>query len=206
MKKIVLALALGILITAAIGTYAQNTQADIAHSLVRLHVVANSDSPEDQAVKLQVRDAVIAAMSDKISAAITPQEAQTIITDNLDYINGVANDTLRINGFEYSANATVGTYLFPTKQYANITLPPGDYDALRIVLGSGGGQNWWCVMFPPLCFTDQASGELSADSMDILKQSMSRGSYELISETSSGEMPVQFKFRLLELWDEMIHW
>jgi len=206
MKKIIFALALGILITAAIGAYAQNTQNDIAHSLVRLHIVANSDSAEDQAVKLQVRDAVIAAMGDKLESAKTPQEAQDIINDNLEFIESIADEVLKHNDFDYTATAMVGNFSFPTKKYANITLPPGNYDALRIVLGGGGGQNWWCVMFPPLCFTDQASGKVSDEDMTMLKNSMSADSYELITNTDNGEMPVQFKFKLLELWDEVVHW
>lgn len=124
----------------------------------RLHVVANSDSDEDQQVKLKVRDAVLEATKDGILECKNAKEAEEYIDENLEIIVATANDTLEENGFDYSAQAAVGTYHFPDREYQGVTYPEGDYRALRVELGDGDGQNWWCVMFPPLCIS-----ELTAD-------------------------------------------
>jgi len=120
----------------------------------RLHVIANSDSDEDQAVKMQVRDAVLEATKSGILECESAHEAQEYIEDNLEIIEKTANETLTENGFDYSAKAQVGTFRFPEKTYQDITYPAGDYQALEVTLGSGEGHNWWCVMFPPLCLTE----------------------------------------------------
>lgn len=202
MKKFIIALAIGIAITTAIGVYAQTTSDNIASSLVRLHIVANSDSTEDQAVKLKIRDAVIQAMAEKFDGASTPEEAERIISENIPSIVQIANRELSANGMDYRAQATLGNFEFPVKQYANITLPAGNYDALRIVLGSGEGHNWWCVMFPPLCFVDDTRGTAPESSQELLEKNMSHDSYDIITASEDSTMPVQFKFKLLELWND----
>lgn len=202
MKKFVLAFAIGIAITTAIGAYAQTTSDNIANSLVRLHIVANSDSTEDQAVKLKVRDAVIQAMSEKFTDAATPEEAERIISENIPTIIQIANRELAASGMNYCAQAMLGNFEFPVKQYANITLPAGNYDALRIVLGSGEGHNWWCVMFPPLCFVDDTKGVAPESSQQLLQENMTQNSYDIITATDDSALPVQFKFKLLELWND----
>lgn len=203
MKKIVIALAIGIAVTAAVGVYAQTTTDNIASSLVRLHIVANSDSAEDQTVKLKVRDAVIAAMSDKFTGATTPKEAEHIISENIPTIIQISNRELKANGMDYRAKATLGNFEFPVKQYANITLPAGNYDALRITLGKGEGHNWWCVMFPPLCFVEDTRGEVPESSQQLLQENMSQDSYDIITASEDSGLPVQFKFKLLELWNDV---
>ena len=120
----------------------------------RLHVIANSDSAYDQQVKLTVRDAVLHATQDGITECSNASEAEEYIKDNIDIILKTANATLQECGADYSASANVGTYHFPDKTYQDITYPEGDYRALRIVLGDGAGQNWWCVIFPPLCLSE----------------------------------------------------
>lgn len=120
----------------------------------RLHVIANSDSDEDQAVKMQVRDAVLEATKDGIIECKNAQQAQEYIQENLEIIEETANKTLTENDFDYSATAQVGTFPFPEKTYQDVTYPEGNYQALEITLGKGEGHNWWCVMFPPLCLTE----------------------------------------------------
>ena len=120
----------------------------------RLHVIANSDSDEDQAVKMQVRDAVLEATKDGIIECKNAQQAQEYIQENLEIIEETANETLTENDFDYSATAQVGIFPFPEKTYQDVTYPEGDYQALEITLGKGEGRNWWCVMFPPLCLTE----------------------------------------------------
>jgi len=120
----------------------------------RLHVIANSDSDEDQAVKVQVRDAVLEATKGGILECKNAQDAQEYIEDNLEIIEKTAKETLTENGFDYAATAQVGTFPFPEKTYQGVTYPEGDYQALEVTLGKGEGHNWWCVMFPPLCLTE----------------------------------------------------
>lgn len=120
----------------------------------RLHVIANSDSDEDQAVKMQVRDAVLEATMEGILECKNAQQAQEYIQENLEIIEETANETLTENGFDYPAMAQVGTFSFPEKTYQDVTYPEGDYQALEVTLGKGEGHNWWCVMFPPLCLTE----------------------------------------------------
>ena len=120
----------------------------------RLHVIANSDSDDDQQVKMQVRDAVLKATEDGILECTNASEARAYIENNLEIIEKTANETLADNGFDYSAVAQVGMFHFPEKTYQNVTYPEGDYQALEVTLGSGDGHNWWCVMFPPLCLTE----------------------------------------------------
>lgn len=202
MKKLILALAAGFIITAVIGVYAQTTQNEISNSLIRLHVVANSDSAEDQAVKLKVRDAIIEAMKDKLDGVSRPSQAEKIIQDNISYIEQLAANTLIKEGYHYGASAQMGNYSFPSKQYHNITLPAGNYNALRVTLGEGKGQNWWCVMFPPLCIIDTTIGKAGQDSLSLFKENMSQQSYDIITVSDESEFPVQIKFKIVELFSE----
>ena len=120
----------------------------------RLHILANSDSQEDQAVKLKVRDAIIDALGE-MDGAQDREQAEAYITAHQTELIEVANQVLAENGFGYTARAYLGRFEFPDKTYGDVTYPAGEYDALRLVLGQGDGQNWWCVMFPPLCIVNE---------------------------------------------------
>lgn len=119
----------------------------------RLHILGNSNSTEDQQVKLSVRDAVLKVSKD-ITKCKNEAEAEEYIKNNLGIILETANETLAKNGFDYTATAEVGNFHFPEKSYENVTYKEGNYEALRIILGEGRGDNWWCVMFPPLCISE----------------------------------------------------
>lgn len=121
---------------------------------LRLHIVGNSNSEGDQNVKMEVRDAVLRATKQGIKNCSSAAEAEEYITENIGIILVAANEELAANGYDYRASADVGTYHFPDKTYNGVTYPEGDYRALRVVLGEGSGDNWWCVMFPPLCITE----------------------------------------------------
>ncbi len=203
MRKLAIALLFGLVVSMFAMAYADETQNEIASSVVRLHIVANSDSDGDQAVKLKVRDAIIAEFSDCLQTAQSPAQAEQIMQDNLSRIEAVANRVLKENSYSYQAQASIGETHFPVKHYENITLPPGNYRALRIVLGNGAGQNWWCVMYPPLCFSGSIEGSASQESQAMLKSSLGEENYTLITDGAdeSGELPVQFKFKILEIFD-----
>lgn len=133
--------------------------APIPHSALRLRIIANSDSNADQATKRAVRDAVVFKVAQLLKNANSPQQAKAIVTKNLPELQQIALDVVRKRGYQYPVKANVGIVPFPTKIYGNQVYPAGNYEALRIILGQGKGQNWWCVLFPPLCFVDIADGD-----------------------------------------------
>lgn len=178
--------------------------ANVADKLVRLHIVANSDSPEDQALKRKVRDEVIKRMSPKFEGLKDVSEVKTVIASNLGLIESIANEVVQQESKTYSAKAMLGNFDFPTKVYGNLTLPAGNYQALKVVLGKGEGQNWWCVMFPPLCFIDIAHGVVPEKTMDQLKQSLTEDEYRLLTAARTDEeVPVKLKFKIVEIAKSM---
>lgn len=196
-KRFILVSALLILyvcISAVSYTHAVTT--DIADSAFRLHVIANSDSAEDQNLKYIVRDKVIEYMSSISQNASSKEDVIEIAKANLDKIQAIASQTIRENGYTYSVNVEVGNFSFPSKRYGDITLPPGYYDALRIKIGEAEGQNWWCVMFPPLCFVDVTSGVVPDESKEIMKENLSKEEFDLISKNSN---EVKVKFKIVEV-------
>lgn len=166
---------------------------DISDGIVRLHIIANSNSEEDQAVKLKIRDEIIEYARSYENIDIE------FVNEHKEEIKTIADRILSENEFSYKSYVKTGKFNFPTKTYENITLPKGEYDAVKIVLGEGGGENWWCVMFPPLCFTGSAEGVLSEEDKEKLKNTMSDAEYEIISDEN-----IKFKpaFRAIELWAE----
>lgn len=179
-------------------SYAQNVSTDIANSVFRLHVIANSDSEEDQNLKYIVRDNLLNYMNSICKDCKSKQEAISIVEKNKDVFEKIASQTIRENGFSYSVKINVGNFEFPTKNYGDISLPAGYYDALRIEIGEAKGQNWWCVMFPPLCFVDISSGVVPDESKELMENNLSEEEFALISEQSNNE--IQFKFKLLEFF------
>jgi len=173
---------------------------DVADKLIRLHVVANSDSVEDQELKRKVRDEVIKQMSPKFEGLENVSEVRQVIASNLALIESIAKEVVQRDNKTYGANAILGSFDFPTKAYGNLTLPAGSYQALKVVLGKGEGQNWWCVMFPPLCFTDIAHGVVPEKTMDELKQSLTEEEYRLLTSTKTDEdMPIKIRFKIVEI-------
>lgn len=125
--------------------------------LIRLHVLANSDYPQDQQLKLKVRDAVIAYLAPYLGQVGSAAEARQIITARKEEIVAAAQDVVRANGANYDVQLQEGMFDFPIKAYGDLVLPAGKYEAVRILLGEAQGKNWWCVLFPPLCFIDAAN-------------------------------------------------
>lgn len=139
----------------------EDVQKSIASKIIRFHVLANSDSESDQALKLKVRDAILEYISPKLKNSSNINESRKIIKENDKYILSIAEKVIHEQGYNYEVRSTFSNFNFPIKTYGNITLPQGKYEAYRIIIGAGKGQNWWCVMFPPLCFVDISKGQVS---------------------------------------------
>ena len=146
-------------LVAALSVFDYSTSAaKVRDDVLRLHILADSDSTEDQAVKQLVRDRLLAEANTLFQGDITPDTAAQILGPALPRLTAIAETVLRENGMDYGAKAYLTTEYFDTRAYGDFTLPAGTYTALRIVLGSGRGQNWWCVMFPPLCLPAAEGG------------------------------------------------
>lgn len=144
-------------LAAAAGWYLRADLAYDTSNLIRLHVVANSDTPTDQEVKLAVRDAILKA-SGELFTSTPPENAVEVVTANLSLFQRVAENVLRANGYDYPVGVEFGTFSFPERAYGPLMLPAGQYQAVRVVLGEGEGANWWCILFPPLCYLDVVGG------------------------------------------------
>ena len=181
-------------------SYASSVSSDIADNVFRLHIVANSDTDEDQNLKLIVRDNILNYMKEIASSVSSKEEAVEIITSHLDDFYNIAIDTIRNAGYDYDVTLSVGQFDFPTKEYGDISLPAGIYDALRIEIGEAQGHNWWCVMFPTLCFVDVSSGSLDEGSKGVLEDNLSDEEFSLISDDSAD---VKFKFKVVEFFENI---
>lgn len=181
-------------------SYAENVSTDIANSVFRLHVLANSDSEEDQALKLKVRDNLLKYMNEICVDCKNKEEAIAKVYEYQDNFKKIALDTIYSEGYSYDVNINIGNFEFPTKQYGDISLPAGFYDALRVEIGEAKGQNWWCVMFPPLCFVDISSGVVPDESKEMLEDTLSTEEFALVSNDS--DLKIKFKFKLLEFFTE----
>ena len=165
---------------------------DVSHELqsgiVRMHILANSNSAGDQALKLAVRDRVLSESADSPS----------LLTD--DEILTCCRDEIEKQGYTYPVTIERGQFYFPRKTYDTLTLPAGDYHAVRIVIGSGEGQNWWCVMYPPLCFSNAADGTMNTDALQQLNDSVSPETFSMICE--GNRIHLKPSFKLVELWQK----
>ena len=193
---ILILLSLFILISAI--SYVDAVSNNIADSIFRLHVIANSDSKEDQELKLKVRDELLSYMNIISKDSKSKQEAMQIANEHKEEFTQIAEKVIKENGYNYTVNVQIGKADFPTKYYGDITLPAGTYDALKVQIGEAKGQNWWCVMFPPLCFVDVSTGIVPDNSKQELKQSLDDEEYDLISKTDNNE--ISFKFKIVELF------
>ena len=181
-KAALLALCLALLS----GVWAEGRQAALAQSLLRLHVLAVSDEPEEQALKLRVRDAVLTRVQPLLRGAGSAAEAEAILSGHLSEVQRAAEEAAEGR----AVTLTLTAERFPTRDYGSFVLPAGRYKALRVVLGEGRGHNWWCVVFPTLC--------LRADE-DTLREVLAPEDFALVSEEEGYEL----RFRILELWGEL---
>lgn len=181
-------------------SYASTVSSDLSNSVFRLHILANSDSKEDQDLKLVVRDNILEYMKEISKDVTSKQEVMKIMDEHLDEFYDIARETIKNEGYDYDVHLEIGKFDFPTKVYGDISLPSGNYDALRIKIGEAEGQNWWCVMFPTLCFVDVSSGSLDDDSKEVLEGSLNEEEFELVSEDN---YIVSLKFKLVEFFEDI---
>jgi len=181
--------------------YADNTKSDVAESIIRLHVIANSDSDSDQTLKLKVRDRILSEAEHLFNEVDSPEEAIEKVLENSKAITDIARDEILKNNFSYDVRIETGTFPFPQKRYGNLFLPAGNYNAVRIIIGSGEGKNWWCVMFPPLCFTN-GTIKLSDDSDSYLKSELTEGEYRLLTDNMA-ESDIELRFKILEIFSSL---
>lgn len=171
------------------GSSSEAISRDLSEGILRLHILANSNTEEDQNLKLKVRDRLLKEAK-KSPKLLSDRDIETICLDEIDK-----------NGFNYPVSITRGKFYFPHKTYQNIALPAGNYNAVRITIGSGEGQNWWCVMYPPLCFTQSCAGMAEHDALTTLEKILAPESLALI--TQSEAITIKPSFKLVELWNEL---
>ena len=190
-----LLLALGLTLTA--GVWASASESALAGQVLRLHVVANSDSERDQALKLLVRDAVLVQAEQFLDGASDRQSAEQALAPHLDELTSTAAEVLAAEGCGDTVAVALTDQWFPTKEYDGFSLPAGQYRALRVTIGEGQGRNWWCVVFPPLCL-----GSVTEESVEtVAGEALSDGQVALITGQDGGYV---LKFRFIEWWNELI--
>lgn len=192
------ALLISFSLTLVTGVWAAGSQSALAGQVVRLHVIANSDSDADQALKLQVRDAVLAAAGDCLEGAADRQGAEAILTSRLQTLADAGYEAVAAAGYDYPVTVSLEDHWFPTKEYGDFALPAGTYRALRVVIGEGAGRNWWCVVFPPLCLGCVSESVEETAAMAGLSEEQ----IALITGEDEGYI---VKFKLLEWWNSWFH-
>ena len=201
MKKfIILSILFFLYVSISAFCYVNAVSCDLSKSVFRLHVIANSDSAEDQNLKYIVRDNIINYMKTLTENTKSKEETINLVSGHLSDFEDIANKTIKDNGFDYKAKVSIGNFNFPTKKYGDISFPAGYYDALKIQLGNSNGQNWWCVLYPSLCFIEVSSGFLPEDSKETLESTLNEEEYKLISDTN--DQSIKIKFKLIELFNK----
>lgn len=181
------ALLIGLAVAILLGAAGSRTQSELADKMLRLHVVANSDSAGDQDLKLKVRDGVFREVTELTADTDDVESAREIVSENLENIKETAKNVVAIEGYTYAVDLRLEKAYFPTKDYDDFSIPAGEYDALRVIIGEGDGKNWWCVLFPPFC-TAAAMEEKAVEA------GFTNDEIRLIS--ADGEY--EFRFRIIE--------
>lgn len=196
-------------------TSQENVVDDISGKLIRFHVIANSDKDEDQKLKLKVRDEILKYIAPKLKDSKSIDESREILRENNDKILEIASSVIKNNGYNYGVKSTLGRENFPEKTYGNITLPQGEYEAYRVLIGSASGKNWWCVMFPPLCFVDITKGQVAyKETESQMKKVLDKDEYDKIDNTkekvknnkdtnNKDKNKINFRFKIVDKIKEL---
>ncbi len=183
-------------------SYARATSSDISNSVLRLHILANSNTSADQQLKLAVRNRILDETQDIFKNARSAKESARIAKENSAFIQSIAEDEVQNHGFNYPVTVSVEKAAFPTRIYGEFALPSGKYTAVRIKIGEAKGENWWCVMYPPLCFAD---GVITAsdEAKSALAKNLSNESYNLVTGKDNGAIPVEIRFKIVEIFQNL---
>lgn len=181
-------------------SYVSAISDNMYNSVFRLHVIANSDSDEDQNLKYIVRDNLINYMNEKTNTFTSKEDIIEYAKNHIEDLKNIAEMTVKEQGYNYPVTVEIGNFEFPTKTYGDISFPAGNYDALRVKIGNANGRNWWCVMFPPLCFVDVSTGIVPETSKEELKENLSDENYNLVSQSDNCD--VKLKLKILELFEQ----
>jgi stage II sporulation protein R len=207
MKEKLIILAVAVLLGLGVTYYfsdepkAADIQKEIAEKVLRFHVLANSDSQEDQELKLKVKEAVVEYLDEYLNQPeLTLEEAKAIVQDKEPEVIALAEQVIADNGYDYTVNASLTSDYFPVKSYGDITLPAGEYETFRIDIGDAEGKNWWCILYPPLCFVDVTYGYVPDSSKEQLQNVLDKECYEVVTNGGSASGNVEIKFRIVELW------
>ncbi|MBE5805581.1 MAG: stage II sporulation protein R [Clostridiales bacterium] len=197
-KLLIICILLFIYIFICSKSYVSTVSSNISNSVFRLHVIANSDSNEDQTLKYIVRDNLLNYMNTLTTDISSKELAIKTVREHENEFYNIAKKTIIENGFNYDVKININYSYFPTKSYGDITLPAGYYDCLKVEIGEAKGQNWWCVMFPPLCFVDISTGIVPEESKKQIEQELNAEEYSLISTTNN--QTINLKFKILEIF------
>lgn len=197
MKKII-SIIIILLVIGGVYNYQRKDSKDLYNKIIRFHVIANSDGVLDQNIKLKVKDKILEYIYPKLKDSKSIEESRAILNNNNKEIISIAENVVRNNGYSYSVRSSLSRENFPIKTYGNITLPQGNYEAYKVVIGEGKGQNWWCVMFPPLCFVDVTKGAVAyKETEDKMKMVLNNKEYNEINNK------IQFKFKIVEIIENL---
>ncbi len=184
-------------------SYSYNIQKGIADEVIRLHVLANSDEDYDQQLKIKVKDGIVKMLENELYNSMSKDETRIILLQNLDKIEDRAKEIIEENGYNYNVSAKITFDDFPTKQYGDVVLPAGEYEALKVEIGEAKGKNWWCVMFPPLCFVDASVKEVPKEDKDMLKSVLTDTEYDIVTKADNeNDIPIKIKFKIVEMWQK----
>ena len=202
-KKLILSLSLLIIsIVYIIHPYMISREAHVdgfKDQIIRFHIKANSDKEEDQALKLRIRDEILKEMGTQFGNSKSLDETRVIVEDNLDNIKYITEKMIKEEGKDFPVDVSLGNKNFPTRKYGNITFPSGEYETLQVTIGEGKGKNWWCVMFPPLCFVDINHGNTNDVKKD-LKEVLTEEEINLL--LSDKEPPIVLKSKIAEVLEK----
>ena len=174
----------------------KSTVSVLSHSAIRFHILANSDSVSDQTLKMRVKESVVNYIYEKTGDFKTVDEAKNFILNNDKTIKSIATKAIADNGYDYTVSSTFGFSDFPVKSYGDVIFPKGTYTSYTIKIGNGKGHNWWCVLYPPLCFVDVSTGVLPDNSKEKLRDSLSDTQYHTVTKYN-------FKFKYLKFFNNL---
>lgn len=190
LNKLPIAICLGFFLAVSVACSVSSTSESLSDGIIRLHVRANSNSKEDQELKLKVRDRILKEAYIMKENGMDIDEVSALTKKSLEDIEKIASDEIAKNGYNYEVRAKYGKSRFPTREYGAITLPKGTYTALTVEIGTGKGDNWWCVMFPPLCFADETVAGCDPAMSDMLIDSLGKETYSM---AKGGKTQIKFK-------------